>query len=271
MYKISFKKALCTVLACSMAGSLVCLPAHAEEFTDIEGHWAQRVIEKWNEKGIVKGYDGKFRPDDFIIRGDMAVVLNRLKNYSGKSQNEFLDLEEEAYFADAVLKLNKEGVMLGADGLVRPRDFITREEAFVMINRIYKFTGTSQSTGFEDEGDVSDWAKKDILAMCENKIINGSNGKINPKHYITRAEIMQILENILAYFDKTGTGGSGNNDEELETGTNNNPGGSITIGGGGNKKPSSGGSSGSSGDTDEDTEESGSAIGADDLEAGGIW
>lgn len=275
MSKFNLKKIFCTFTAGVLAFSLTSFSVSAAAFSDIEGHWAQDVIEKWSEKGVIEGYEGRFNPDDNITRGDMAIVLDKLMNYSDKSENLFSDLEDDAYYADSVLKLNKAGIMFGSDGEVRPRDFITREEAFVMLDRIYDFEGSSRSTGFEDEGDVSDWAKDAVLAMCENKIINGRDGRINPKLNITRAEIIQLLECILSYAGNII--GKTEEDFDISFGNDHHGGisGGITIGGG-----NSGGSSGNStggnvsgdntGDDDSDTNNENS-IGADDIEAGGIW
>lgn len=260
---------VCVVLAMSVQVS-------AATFSDIEGHWAQAVIEAWSNKGVIQGYEGKFNPDNNITRGDMAVILDRLMGYSEKSENTFLDLDKHAYYADAVLKLNRAGIMLGADGKVRPQDSITREEAFAMLNRIYQFKGTAKTTGFLDETEVSDWALADVLALCENKIVNGSDGKINPKLYITRAEVLQLLENITTFLGNV----SGSIEEELEidfennknTHTSGNTG--INIGGG----TSNSGSNSSVGDNitdapaqDTDNDDAEQAIGGTDIEAGGIW
>ena len=35
----------------------------AAKFSDTGNHWAERVIDKWSEKGVIRGYDGKFSPD----------------------------------------------------------------------------------------------------------------------------------------------------------------------------------------------------------------
>lgn len=165
-------------------------------FSDTEGHWAKDVIEKWSAKGVIKGYDGKFNPNDSIKRGDMAVILDRVLSYDTEGENIFTDLDDNAYYKSAILKLNAKGIIKGADGKVRPDDYITREEAFVMINRIYGFEGGNESVAFSDEGEISSWAKEAVMALCANGIVKGADGKINPKKNITRAEIVQILENI---------------------------------------------------------------------------
>ena len=171
--------------------------AFAEEFSDITGHWAEKNIIKWSDRGVIKGYDGAFHPDDNIIRGDMAVIINRVMNYPDKAMNLFFDLRDDEYYTDAVLRLNKAGIMLGDANYVRPDDYITREEAFVMFGRVYNFKGESGTIEFADKNDISDWAIEIICGMVKNGIINGSgDNKIHPKDYITRAEVITLLNNI---------------------------------------------------------------------------
>lgn len=51
-----------------------------DKFTDIENHYAREDINELAEAGILKGRgDGTFGPDEFITRGDMAIMMNRLR------------------------------------------------------------------------------------------------------------------------------------------------------------------------------------------------
>ena len=171
----------------------------AAKFSDTGNHWAERVIDKWSEKGVIRGYDGKFSPDLPIIRGDFAVIISRVISGADESdlENVFSDLNTDTYYSNAVLLLNKKGIMLGSDGMVRPNDNITREEAFVMLSRAYDIEGISDKINFEDENEVSDWAYAVISSMCKNGTIKGSSdNKIHPKDSVTRAEVVQLLENI---------------------------------------------------------------------------
>lgn len=171
----------------------------AAKFSDTENHWAEKVIDKWSEKGVIRGYDGKFSPDLPIIRGDFAVIISRVISGADESdlENVFSDLNTDTYYSNAVLLLNKKGIMLGSDGMVRPNDNITREEAFVMLSRAYDIEGISDKINFEDENEVSDWAYAVISSMCKNGTIKGSSdNKIHPKDSVTRAEVVQLLENI---------------------------------------------------------------------------
>ena len=191
---MSFRRKIALVISAIIISVWFC-GVNAAGFSDTKGHWAEDVIEKWSRSGVVVGYDGCFNPDSFITRGDMAIILCRVQGYDTLSINTFKDLSMTDYFVNEVLKLNREGVLLGSDGYVRPFDSITREEAFVMLNRIYKYEGTS-TPEFQDVNEISDWAKDAVFALCENKIVNGSDGRINPQANITRAEVVQLLENI---------------------------------------------------------------------------
>ncbi len=47
---------------------------------DVKNHWAEKEIEEVKKKGLMRGYDdGSFRPDEYLTRAEMAVILNRLK------------------------------------------------------------------------------------------------------------------------------------------------------------------------------------------------
>ena len=48
-------------------------------FTDTNGHWAEKDIDKAANKGIVNGFeDGSFRPDEPVTRAQLCAILNRL-------------------------------------------------------------------------------------------------------------------------------------------------------------------------------------------------
>lgn len=56
-----------------------------EMFKDIEGHWAQSIIEKYINEGIIDGYDdGTFRPDSPITRAEALVIIDRIREKDNK-------------------------------------------------------------------------------------------------------------------------------------------------------------------------------------------
>lgn len=200
------RKLLSIFLVAAMIVSIFPITVFAE-FSDVQGHWGQAEIEKWSEKGIIVGSDGMFRPNAPITRGEMAVILDRVMKYQVKADNSFKDLGQ-SWYTEAVLKANAAGVILGNDGIVRPNDNITREEAAVVFARALRIHPDTEgnSSPFKDRSQISSWAVNYVSALASKGYINGdSNGNFNPKAAITRAEVVKMLDNsVKELYNKAG-------------------------------------------------------------------
>lgn len=199
------KRLIAWLLSCAMLLTLFPF-AGAAAYQDTKGHWAEGLIDKWSGYGVIEGYDGEFSPDDPIIRGDMAVIIDRLLDYQSKADNTFSDLGQ-AYYTDAVLRAAQAGVMQGYDGKVRPEEYITREEAVCMLARAMSVAGSSGSSGFTDDASISSWAKSNVVSFAQKGYVNGQPGnRFAPQDNVTRAEVVQILDNMISdYITKSGT------------------------------------------------------------------
>lgn len=60
-------------------------------FEDIAGHWANEYINVAASIGWVKGYEGKFRPNDHITRAEVVTLINRALNRQPESRDDLLD------------------------------------------------------------------------------------------------------------------------------------------------------------------------------------
>ena len=70
MNKNKFLFKFLSVLSC---GLLVGTTALAASYTDTEGHWADKAIERWTGYKIVEGYGDKlFKPDSNMTRAELA-------------------------------------------------------------------------------------------------------------------------------------------------------------------------------------------------------
>ncbi|MEA5057934.1 MAG: S-layer homology domain-containing protein [Anaerotignum propionicum] len=68
------KKALSMALAAALAIAPVSAFAASN---DIRGHWAERTITQWQDKGLIGGYqDGTFKPDKPATRAEFARIMN---------------------------------------------------------------------------------------------------------------------------------------------------------------------------------------------------
>ena len=192
------RKILSILIALVLVFSLLPISALAA-YTDVQDHWSEAAIEKWSDLGIIQGSDGKFRPEDPITRGEMAVIIDRIMKFQTAAQNTFTDLDD-AFYTDAILKCNAAGIITGDGTSVRPTDNITREEAVVMLGRALGITESALASGFSDSSSISSWAQGFVNAMAAKGFINGSGGAFNPKDSIKRAEIVTILNNAIGGF-----------------------------------------------------------------------
>lgn len=182
-------------------------PAFAASYTDTYGHWALSSIERLSNYELISGYNGQFRPDDNITRGEMAVIVDRIMGYNSESKTKFTDLDNQ-FYRQPILRANEAGVISGDGNTVRPKDPITRQEAVVMLCRAFHMEERSLSPSkFKDYNKISEWAKKSIGALAEKGFVSGdTNGNFNPTANITRAEVTAILDRMMGeYISKSST------------------------------------------------------------------
>lgn len=154
-----------SVAALSLSAAGLPLNVFSVPFSDINGHWAQSAIEKWNEHEIIEGFEGLFKPDDEITRAEMAVIIDRLMVYQPAPDNPFQDLTEE-WYKEAMINAAANGVLQGFEGQARPDDTITREEAAVMLARALHIEPQTAEIPFSDRESISDWARDLVAAMA---------------------------------------------------------------------------------------------------------
>ena len=194
MKKLLLSMTLALLLLCCAASA-----ALAATYYDTPGHWAEDAIEEWSDQEIIIGFQGYFRPDDSITRGEMATILDRIFLFQGTADNPFRDLDDSEWYAAPILKCNQRGIILGYDGLVRPLDTITREEAAAVITRAlgYYYKETSYRPYYEDSYAISDWAWNNVAWLTEHGYITDSPSNFRPREAITRAETMVLLDNLI--------------------------------------------------------------------------
>lgn len=156
--------------------------------------WAKEEISKSEEAGIIteKLNDADLKED--ITREEFAEVV--VKAYEKLStvklenvtENPFSDTENQE-----ILKAYKLGIIKGvSNDNFSPEALLSREEAAVMLHRLYEkimtstvssdFTYSSENK-FADDDKISDWAKAAVYFMADNGIINGvGDNKFAPKN-----------------------------------------------------------------------------------------
>lgn len=169
------------------------------EFQDIPNNWSTEALLNSIDNGLLKGYNGKLKPDDNLTRAEMATIINRsFRSYIKADLEEFIDIDPEDWYYEEMGKAIQMKTFKGYNNRLNPNDPITREEAFVVISRAFKIDTTNMEPNeYSDLAEISDWAKKEIYGLIEAGYITGSDGIINPKGHITRAEFAQIMDNMI--------------------------------------------------------------------------
>ncbi len=140
-------------------------------FSDVvEADWFYEVVLAAAEKGLVNGYpDGTFKPANSITREEAIAVLCRATMGAHADADclaAFDDVDEIGSWAvgyvDAFVG---EGIVIGddqdQDGVmeIRPKDFITRAEVAVLLDRLFPEDVTMKIYGKVTAGDVTAEAK----------------------------------------------------------------------------------------------------------------
>ena len=168
------------------------------DFLDTQGHWAHDMILKWADYNIIQGNNGSFMPNNAIIRGDLAIIMDRMLGLKNTTYNYFSDLHSEDYYRESILKCVAAGYINGVgNNQVNPKGNATREEVAVILCRVFNIdTNYSGNTGFKDDSSISSWARSSVYALSRLGYLNGTpDGRVNPKSNITRAEMITLLSN----------------------------------------------------------------------------
>lgn len=181
---------------------------------DYEGHWAQATIEKWLNAGKVSGYpDGSYRPDEYVTRAEFVRMVNGIIDYNEKTGITYKDVTANDWFYDYISVAQNLGYISGysAEGF-GPNDNITREQAASIAARIqYLADNSAGIEKYTDKDEISEWAKEALGAASNAGFIGGyEDGSLRPLNFLTRAEALTMLDNILVnakniivYNDKT--------------------------------------------------------------------
>lgn len=190
----------------------------SDKFTDVNASsysWAADSIDFLYYEEVVQGSGSKYNPASSITRGDFMIMLYRAfledKYGSYTVTSNFADVvkgtdsySKETYQAVGVAKYL--GIAKGDGTNFKPKSSITREEAMTLIYRTLEkmdidleYAASKTTASFSDYSKVSTYAQTSISYLIRHGIVIGSNGLINPKSNITRAEMAVILHRVLTY------------------------------------------------------------------------
>lgn len=178
-------------------------------FTDVAANaWYQEAITFIAAREITKGTGaGKFNPEKLLTRGEFIVLLMRAYGIEPDDNpaDNFFDAGN-TYYTGYLAAAKRLGISKGVgNNLYAPDSDITRQEMFTLlynalnvINQLPRGASAKNLSSFADGIDIAPWAKEAMAHLVETGIISGSGGKLNPGSTSTRAEMAQVLFNLLS-------------------------------------------------------------------------
>ncbi|QZY55772.1 S-layer homology domain-containing protein [Crassaminicella profunda] len=172
------------------------------EFSDIQGHWAEETIKKHHKIGMLSGYpDGTFKPDQEMKRSELITLVNKYFGLKEEGKQNFGDVLGEEWYAGETAKAKYYGYIKDLEA--RPEELATREDVVNMMSLIVDVEEqrkTNEKKDFKDLKEMDEETEKSIEKFSEMGYISGyKDGTFKPKGIINRAEIMTIVENVLGY------------------------------------------------------------------------
>lgn len=178
----------------------------AAEFVDMPDNWSKEALQKAVDNGLLGGDGGYIHPDDYMTRAEMATIMVRACGAVNTADiSAFTDVKADDWFYTSMAKAVAMGAFSGADGMLNPNDNITRQEAFVVLARVFslnldKNIDETVIDGFKDGNLVADWARESVAAIVGGGYVAGADGYINPENNISRAEFAVVMDRLVAYY-----------------------------------------------------------------------
>lgn len=195
--------------------SLYGIAHRALAFKDIDGHWAKEDITYLAARDYITGMSkDSFAPNGTLTRGQFVQLLANLATvdldkYGSKESSSINDVSLGDWFAPAVAWAIEEGIVKGVtlpDGTISfyPEKSISRQDIAVMLNRYRDkidkkdFPELVSEKSFQDQAQISDYAKDAVKALQKSEIIKGkSESAFAPLNQAKRGEAAKMIYGML--------------------------------------------------------------------------
>ena len=145
--------------------------------------------------------EGTIEPDAYITREEVATIFFRLLTDRSRANyitdyNPFPDVDSSRWSFYPIVTMNNAGIMHGYnDGSFAPSGYITRAEFAVVAAQF----SDAEYTGADLFSDISGhWAREYINRAASEGWISGyPDGSFGPDDYITRAQVMALVNEVL--------------------------------------------------------------------------
>lgn len=171
-------------------------------FTDIENVFSKDAIIDLSNRGIITGVSAdRFEPEKTISRAEFTALIVRMtglkssRPYDGK----FKDVSPNDWFFPE-LQTAWEYQFIGGLSPTKfgPNEEITREQAAVIIYRLFRTNQTGPALTYRDANTIAEYARPAVQYLLQKGIVNGfEDNTFRPKKVLTRAEAAAIIHRFI--------------------------------------------------------------------------
>ncbi len=178
-------------------------------FSDVPANaWYSKAVDFIAARGITTGTGGgKYSPDAKLTRGEFIVILMRAYGIASDTNptDNFADAGN-TYYTGYLAAAKRLGISRGVgNNMFEPNKAITRQEMFTLLYNALRVIGMLPEakggrllSSFADADSIAPWAKDAMSYLAEAGIIKGSGDRLNPLATSTRAEMAQVIYNLLS-------------------------------------------------------------------------
>ena len=150
--------------------------------------------------------EGIYSPNMLLTRGQFIVMLMKAYGIAPDADASNFADAGNTYYTDYLAAAKELGI---ADGVgnnnFAPTKQITRQEMFTLLYRALAVinelpTAASGKTlaNFSDASQIADYAEEAMTALVKAGVVSGNNGKLDPTATTNRAQMAQVLYNLLS-------------------------------------------------------------------------
>ena len=177
-------------------------------FADVNGNaWYSDAVTFLSARGITTGTSAnRFGPDAAITRGEFLVMLMRAYDIEPMTSSDNFADAGNSYYTNYLAAAKKIKITKGVgDNLYQPNERISRQDMFTLlyraldsINEIPADENVGDINQFSDSKLLMEYAKTAVEVLVSSGVVSGSGGKLDPAGLSTRAQMAQLLTNLLS-------------------------------------------------------------------------
>lgn len=171
------------------------------------GAWYHKAVSFIASRGITSGTgNGNYSPEAKLTRGDFIVLLMRAYGILPDTNptDNFSDAGD-TYYTGYLAAAKRLGISAGVgNNMYAPGKEITRQEMFTLLYNTLKVIGRLPQgdsgkalADFSDASEIAPWAEEAMAYLVRTGVVVGSDGRLTPARTTTRAEMAQVLYNLL--------------------------------------------------------------------------